>query len=307
MISSSIFSSIDFKEKNIVTTELEHHSNFIPWVVKRVKVKVAPCETDGSLNINNVLDLIDCNTALVTITACSNVTGEIIPLKEIIKRAHEKGALVLVDASQYIAHRKLDVKQLDCDFAVFSAHKIFGPTGIGVLYGKAKILESLNPQKFGGDMVSNVKKQEWLSIPNRFEAGTLNLAGIIGLSAAINFIEEIGIDQIDERENKLKGYFFNKIQEIDGILLYSREYDSAPIISFYIKGLDSYDIAMFLATKEICIRSGKLCAQPFFDRIKKDSLIRISLSFVNTEAEIDFLINSLKQLQKGWANDNYKI
>ena len=298
LIATSLFSSMDFQGKNIVTTELEHHSNFIPWVMGKVEVRVAPCEKDGKLKIKKVLDLIDGNTVLVAITACSNVTGDFIPLKEIVEKAHKKGAFLIVDASQYVAHKKMDVQKIDCDFAVFSGHKIYGPTGIGVLYGKAEIMDSLNPPKFGGDMVLNVTKQEWLNLPSRFEAGTLNLAGIIGLAGAIQWLNKLSLKNLEERERYLKAYLFNKLSEIKGLNLFSRKENSAPIASFSMEDINSNDIAMFLATKEIYVRSGNLCAQPLLSRINKEGLVRISLSFFNTEEEIDFLISSLKQLKE---------
>ncbi|MDD4082058.1 MAG: cysteine desulfurase [Sphaerochaetaceae bacterium] len=298
LIATSLFCSMDFQGKNIVTTELEHHSNFIPWIMGKAEVKIATSEKDGKLRIKSVLDLIDEKTGLLTITACSNVTGDFIDLKDIIKKAHQKGAFVIVDASQYIAHRKLDVQELNCDFAVFSGHKIYGPTGIGVLYGKSEIMESLNPPKFGGDMVLNVMKQEWLPLPSRFEAGTLNLAGIVGMGGAIQWMEKQGLKNIEEREKNLKSYLFNRISEIEGVKMFSRKENSAPIVSFSMEGINSNDIAMFLATKEICVRSGKLCAQPLLARIDVESLVRVSLSFLNTEKEIDFLISSLRQIKE---------
>ena len=298
LITTSLFSSMDFTGNNIVTTELEHHSNFIPWLMRKTELRIASCEIDGSLKIKKVLDLIDNNTVLVAISACSNVTGDYIDLKKIIEKAHFEGALVILDASQYVAHKKLDVQEIDCDFAVFSAHKIYGPTGVGILYGKAEIMDSLNPPKFGGDMVLDVAKQEWLSLPNKFEAGTLNLAGIVGMASAIKWLNSQGLNTLEKREKNLKNYIFDRMNEIEGLKMFSRRENSAPIVSFSIEGINSNDIAIFLATKDICVRSGKLCAQPLLKRLNKEGLVRVSLAFFNTKDEIDFLISSLKQLKK---------
>ena len=298
LITTSLFSSMDFTENNIVTTELEHHSNFIPWLMGKTELRVASCEKDGSLKKEKVLDLIDSNTVLVAISACSNVTGDYIDLKEIIEKAHFEGAFVIVDASQFIAHKKLDVQEIDCDFAVFSAHKIYGPTGVGVLYGKAEIMDSLSPPKFGGDMVLNVARQEWLNLPCKFEAGTLNLAGIVGMASAIKWLNLQGLKTLEEREKSLKNYIFDRMSQVEGLKMFSRRENSAPIVSFSIEGINSNDIAMFLATRNICVRSGKLCAQPLLKRLNKEGLVRVSLAFFNTEEEIDFLISSLKQIKE---------
>jgi len=267
-------------------------------LMRKTELRIASCEIDGSLKIKKVLDLIDNNTVLVAISACSNVTGDYIDLKKIIKKAHFEGALVILDASQYVAHKKLDVQEIDCDFAVFSAHKIYGPTGVGILYGKAEIMDSLNPPKFGGDMVLDVAKQEWLSLPNKFEAGTLNLAGIVGMASAIKWLNSQGFNTLEKREKNLKNYIFDRMNEIEGLKMFSRRENSAPIVSFSIEGINSNDIAIFLATKDICVRSGKLCAQPLLKRLNKEGLVRVSLAFFNTKDEIDFLISSLKQLKK---------
>jgi len=298
LIATSLFSSMDFQGKNIVTTEIEHHSNYIPWLMGETELRVASCEIDGSLKTKKVLNLINNNTVLVTISACSNVTGDFIDLKEIIEKAHYEGAFVIVDASQFIAHKKLDVQEIDCDFAVFSAHKIYGPTGEGVLYGKAEIMDSLNPPKFGGDMVSNVMKQEWLTLPSKFEAGTLNLAGIVGMAGSIQWLNNQDFKSLEERERNLKSYLFDEMSKIDGLKMFSRKENSAPIVSFSMEGINSNDIAMFLATKDICVRSGKLCAQGLLTRLNKEGLVRVSLAFYNSEEEIDFLISSLKQIKE---------
>ena len=297
MVSDGYLSLIG-KESNIVVTELEHHSNYLPW--KRVcritgcEFRVAKCSLDGLLSSEAVFPLIDERTAVVAITAASNVTGIVQDIGEIITFAHEKGARVLVDASQLCSHRKLDVTKLDCDFLCFSSHKLFGPTGCGILYGKADVLETLPPSKVGGGMVHTVgsgnESDVWDSVPHRFEAGTPALTEVIGLGATFDYLQTINWKTVHEHEQVLAKRLLEKLGTLKGVFVcggQSLHEDRLPLVSFSVSGVSSYDIGLLLSAHNIAVRTGSLCAQPLLRRMGQDAVVRASLSFYNTLNEVD--------------------
>ena len=241
-------------------------------------------------------------TKIVAITHVSNVLGTINPVKEIIKYAHKKGAIVIVDASQSIPHMKIDVQDLDADFLAFSGHKMLAPLGIGVLYGKREILNKMNPFLMGGDMIEYVYEQKttFAPLPNKFEAGTQNVEGVIGLGSAIDYISNLGYEKIQEIEDELLDYAREELSKLDFLKIYmtpNRKNHSA-VISFNIKGVHPHDVASILDSENVCVRSGNHCAQPLLRYLGEDSTCRMSLYFYNTKQDIDMLVEALKKAYK---------
>ena len=286
---------------NIVTTQMEHHSNFLPWKkqcdLEKAELKIAPINKKGQINPNEVLGLIDSKTKIVAISHMSNVTGYIPDLKKIISGAHKKGAYVFVDSTQAVAHQIISMEDLDCDFLCFSAHKVYGPMGVGVLCGKTEILKEMRPYQYGGGMVYSVSENynEYKTIPDRFEAGTLNIAGIAGLDAALSYLMEKDRDSIYEYERALSSYTYKKLMELDEISINLSNIGS-PIISFNINGISSYDLAVMLSFENIAVRSGKHCTHIFYETMNLNGACRVSLSFYNTKKEADKLVNSIKKI-----------
>ena len=286
------------KGDEILITEIEHHSNIVPWQMVANKtgaeLKYIPLKRDG-LELESFDKHITSKTKFVSIIHQSNVLGIINNIDEIIELAHTVGAKVLIDASQSIVHKKIDVQNLNCDFLVFSGHKIMGPTGVGVLYGKAEILNDMSPFLYGGEMIDNVDmyKSTYNDIPWKFEAGTPNIAQVIGLGAALDYLNTFGIDKVSDILDDLGNYLFRKIQEIPGIKLYSNK--ASHITSFNIEGVNPYDLAMILDQYGICIRVGHLCTQPIIKKNKISSMSRISLFIYNDFQEIDFVISKIKE------------
>ena len=291
------------KDDEVVISIMEHHSNLVPWQ----KVTKA---TDSKLNymyINDEFELSDeeienkitDKTKIVGITHVSNVLGTINNIQKIIKYAHKKGAVVVVDASQSIPHMKIDVQELDADFLVFSGHKMLAPLGIGVLYGKREILNKMNPFLMGGDMIEYVYEQEttFAPLPNKFEAGTQNVEGVIGLGAAIDYIEKIGYDEIQKIENEVVEYARQELSKLDFITLYltPNKENHSGVISFNINGVHPHDVASILDSEGVCIRSGNHCAQPLMRYLGIDSTCRASFYFYNTKEDVDKLINALNK------------
>ena len=294
------------KDDEVVLSIMEHHSNLVPWqyVTKKTnsKLKFMYINKDYELSKEEIESKITDKTKVVGITHVSNVLGTINNVKEIIKYAHKKGAVVIVDASQSIPHMKIDVQDLDADFLVFSGHKMFAPLGIGVLYGKKELLNKMTPFLMGGDMIEYVYEQNttFAPLPNKFEAGTQNVEGVIGLEAAIDYIERIGYKEIQNVEEAITKYAVRKLSKLDFLELYitpNLEKHSS-VISFNIKGVHPHDVASILDSNGVCVRSGNHCAQPLLRYLGMDSTCRASFSIYNTKEDVDNLVEALKKAYK---------
>lgn len=294
------------KDDEVVISIMEHHSNLVPWQYVTGKtqsnLKYMYVNENYELSKEEIESKITDKTKIVAITHVSNVLGTINPIKEIIKYAHKKGAIVIVDASQSIPHMKIDVQDLDADFLAFSGHKMLAPLGIGVLYGKREILNKMNPFLMGGDMIEYVYEQKttFAPLPNKFEAGTQNVEGVIGLGAAIDYISNLGYDKIQEIEDELLDYAREELSKLDFLKIYmtpNRKNHSA-VISFNIKGVHPHDVASILDSENVCVRSGNHCAQPLLRYLGEDSTCRMSLYFYNTKQDIDMLVEALKKAYK---------
>ena len=288
------------KGDEILITEMEHHSNIVPWQLiankTGAKLRYIPVNLDGNLDLSNLDELLNRNTKIVSAIHQSNVFGTINPVREIIAKAKQVGAVTLIDAAQSIPHSKIDVQDLDCDFLAFSGHKMLGPTGIGVLYGKQQILKSMKPFLGGGDMINSVTMQEstWNELPYKFEAGTPNIAQAIGLGAAIDYLDRVGMDSIDEYLQKLRNSALEKLHSIEGLEIYGHQTDnSGSVISFNLGGVHPHDLAEFLNQDNVAVRAGHHCAQPIMDKLGVSSTIRASFYIYNTFEEIDKLCASL--------------
>ena len=293
-------------DDEVVISIMEHHSNLVPWqyVTKKTnsKLKYMYINDEYELPKEEIEAKITDNTKIVGITHVSNVLGTINNVKEIIKYAHKKGAVVIVDASQSIPHMKIDVQDLDADFLVFSGHKMFAPLGIGVLYGKREMLNKMSPFLMGGDMIEYVYEQDttFAPLPNKFEAGTQNVEGVIGLGAAIDYIEKIGYEKIQEVENSVTNYAIEELSKLDFIKLYvtKNSKNHSSVISFNINGGHPHDVASILDSNGVCVRSGNHCAQPLLRYLGVDSTCRASFSIYNTKEDVDNLVEALKKSYK---------
>ncbi len=289
------------KEDEVVISIMEHHSNLVPWQYATNRtgstLKYMYINDNFEISKEEIESKITDKTKIVGITHISNVLGTINPVKEIIKYAHKKGAIVIVDASQSIPHMKIDVQDLDADFLVFSGHKMLAPLGIGVLYGKKELLQKMKPFLMGGDMIEYVYEQKttFAPLPNKFEAGTQNVEGVIGLGAAIDYINEIGYDKIAEVEKELTEYAREKLSKLDYLDLYltPNKENHSSVFSFNIKGVHPHDVASILDTENVYVRSGNHCAQPLLRSLGIDSTCRASLYFYNTKEDIDKLVHGL--------------
>lgn len=291
------------KDDEIVISIMEHHSNLVPWqkVAKTTgaKLNYMYINDEFELSDEEIESKITDKTKIVGITHVSNVLGTINNVEKIIKYAHKKGAIVVVDASQSIPHMKIDVQKMDADFLVFSGHKMLAPLGIGVLYGKREILNKMNPFLMGGDMIEYVYEQDTIfaPLPNKFEAGTQNVEGVIGLGSAIDYIEKIGYDSISKIENDVVSYAREKLKELDFITLYMtpNKENHQGVISFNINGVHPHDVASILDSNGVCVRSGNHCAQPLMRFLGIDSTCRASFYFYNTIEDVDKLVEALKK------------
>ncbi len=287
----------------VLISELEHHANIVPWQLmcerKNAHLKVIPVNDDGSVSIDEISRLVTDKTKLIAVTQVSNALGVILPVKDIIDKAHEYNIPVLIDGAQGIQHGHVDVRELDCDFYAFSGHKIYGPTGIGVLYGKKKWLEEMPPYQGGGDMVERVsfEKTTYNKLPFKFEAGTTNFVGAIGIAKALDYIESVGLEDIISHENELTEYATTRLKEINGVKTYGDTNNKISILSFLIDKVHQYDAGMILDKMGIAVRTGSHCAQPVMQRFGIDGTIRASLCFYNTLEEIDILIEGIKKVK----------
>ena len=294
------------KDDEVVISIMEHHSNLVPWqkVTKATGSKLNYMYINENYEISDeeIESKITDKTKIVGITHVSNVLGTINNVKKIIKYAHKKGAIVIVDASQSIPHMKIDVQDLDADFLVFSGHKMLAPLGIGVLYGKREILNNMTPFLMGGDMIEYVYEQEttFAPLPNKFEAGTQNVEGVIGLGAAIDYIQKIGYDKIQEKENEIISYARQELAKLDYLTLYltPNAQNHSSVISFNIKGVHPHDVASILDSENVCVRSGNHCAQPLMRFLGIDSTCRASFYFYNSKEDVDRLVFALNKAYK---------
>ena len=283
----------------IIVSHLEHHSNIVPWQMLCEKtgaiMKIIPMNHEGELIFSEYEKLLSNKTKVVFVNHVSNALGTINPVKKIISKAHEFGAAVLIDGAQALPHFEVDVKDLNADFYVASAHKFYGPTGVGILYGKEKWLDKLPPYQGGGEMIDEVtfEKTTYAKLPNKFEAGTPNISGVIASGIAIDYINNIGLKKILKYENVLLKYATEKLLEIDGIKIYGNTDNKTSVISFNLGNIHHYDIGSIIDNEGIAVRTGHHCAQPIMDYYKIPGTIRLSLSFYNTTEEIDSLVSAI--------------
>jgi len=288
----------------IIISEMEHHSNIVPWQIlceeKKAKLKIIPFDDNGELILDELENLITERTKLISIVHISNSLGTINPVKKIIEIAHSYAITVLIDGAQSIMHSKIDVQDLGCDFFVFSGHKIYGPTGIGVLYGKKEWIDQMMPYQGGGDMIKSVtfEKTIYNDLPYKFEAGTPNIEGAIGLKAAIDYLNEIGLEQISVYENELLQYATDKLSEIPQLKIIGTAKEKASIISFILENIHPHDVGTILDFEGIAVRTGHHCTQPVMQHFNIPATTRASFSFYNTKEEIDKLFSAIQKVIK---------
>jgi cysteine desulfurase/selenocysteine lyase len=289
------------KGDEVIISAMEHHSNIVPWQMicdeREAVLKVIPINNNGELLMEEYKKLLSDKTKLVAVIHISNTLGTINPVKEIIDLAHQKGALVLLDGAQAVPHIKVDVQDLDCDFYAFSGHKMFGPTGVGILYGKSEYLNDMPPYQGGGDMIKEVtfEKTTYNCLPHKFEAGTPNIVGGIGLGVAVDYMQEVGIDLMHKREEELLTYATEKILKVEGVRIIGEAEHKASVLSFVVEGLHPFDVGTLLDQLGIAVRTGHHCTQPLMDIFKIPGTIRASFAFYNTKEEVDQLISGLER------------
>jgi len=292
------------KGDEILITELEHHSNYVPWhylrEAKGAIIKFAPINDDGDIIISKLKELINSKTKIIAVTHLSNVTGTIVPIKEIVEVARKKNIPVLVDGCQSAPHIKIDVKDLDCDFYAFSAHKVYGPTGVGILYSKKKWLEKLPPYIGGGGMIKEVHKDKitYTSVPEKYEAGTMPTAEVIAFNESIKFMESIGIQNIIKHEKELTNYALEKLKKINSVKIVGNPINKAGVISFVIKGIHPHDISTIVDEEGVAIRAGQHCCQILHDRLNLPATARASIGVYNTKEDIDILCKAIENCRK---------
>ncbi|MGR6762085.1 cysteine desulfurase [Paenibacillus sp. T2-29] len=288
----------------IVITQMEHHSNLIPWqqVAKATgaTLKYIPLQEDGSVDLADVEKTVTENTKIVAIAHVSNVLGVVNPVKEIAAIAHRKGAVIVVDGAQSTPHMKVDVQDIDADFYAFSGHKMCAPTGIGALYGKKALLENMEPIEFGGEMIDDVGLYEstWKELPWKFEGGTPIIAGAVGLGAAIDFLESIGLDAIAQHESRLSNYALKRLREVEGLTIYGPAERHVGLVTFNLDDVHPHDVATVLDSKGVAVRAGHHCCQPLMRWLKASATARASFYLYNTEEDIDALVSALIQTKE---------
>lgn len=298
------YQSLIKKGDEIIISEIEHHSNIVPWQIccerTKAKLKIIPMLANGDLDMLAFKNLLSEKTKLVAVTHISNVLGTFNPIKKIIKMTHKVGAKILIDGAQATSHTKVDMQELNADYYCFSAHKMYGPTGIGVLYGKESLLNNLPPYQAGGGMIKEVlfEKTTYNDLPHKFEAGTPNIAGAIAFKKAIDFIKSVDIKNIEKHEASLLQYAVSKLSKISGITLVGNPNKKAAVLSFNFKGLHSYDIGVILDKMGVAIRTGHHCAQPIMKYYKIQGTIRMSFAIYNTKKEIDSCISAIKKAKQ---------
>jgi len=299
LVAASYARSVCREGDEIVITPMEHHSNLIPWQqaakATGAVLKYIPLQPDGTISLADVEAVITDRTKIVSVVYVSNVLGVVNPVKEIAAIAHRHGAVMVVDGAQSTPHMKVDVQDLDCDFYALSGHKMCGPTGIGVLYGKKDLLENMEPVEYGGEMIDNVDLYDstWKELPWKFEGGTPNIAGAVGLGAAIDFLEDIGLEAIHEHEVKLAGYAMERMSEIEGLVIYGPRERESGLVTFNLGDVHAHDVATVLDTEGIAIRAGHHCCQPLMRWLGAASTARASFYLYNTTEDIDRLVAGL--------------
>lgn len=302
LVASSFCHKFCKEGDEILITAMEHHSNIVPWQLQAeelgLKIKVAPINDEGELLIDELEKLISNNTKLIAVTHISNVLGSINPIDKIIEIAHSYNVPILIDAAQSVQHAKVDVQKLDCDFLVFSSHKVYGPTGVGVLYGKEKWLNELPPYQGGGEMIENVsfEKTTFNHLPFKFEAGTPDFVGTAALAAALNYVTSIGLDNIASHEDELLRYATEKMSTIPGMRIIGTAKNKSSVISFLIDNIHPYDIGTLLDKMGIAVRTGHHCAEPLMKELGIDGTVRASFAFYNTKEEVDIFLSGLKRI-----------
>ncbi|MET3292640.1 UNVERIFIED_CONTAM: cysteine desulfurase/selenocysteine lyase [Brevibacillus sp. OAP136] len=292
----------------IVTTVVEHHSNFIPWQqaakATGATFKFIPLTEDGTVTIEAVKATVTDKTKIVAIHHISNVLGDTTPIKEIAQIVHQHGGILVVDGAQSAPHQKVDVQDFDCDFYAFSGHKMCGPTGIGVLYGKRELLENMEPIEFGGEMIDFVYLEDstWKELPYKFEGGTPIIAGAVGLGAAIDFLEQIGLENIERHEKQLVKYALEQMQAIGGVSIYGPTVDRSSLITFNVENVHPHDLATVLDSYGIAVRAGHHCAQPLMRHLQVTASARASFYLYNTEEDVDALVAGLKKAKEYFSN-----
>lgn len=288
----------------IIVSEMEHHSNIVPWQLlanrRGVVLRVIPFNEDGVLDQNVYKSLFSPKTRLVCVTHVSNVLGTVNPIKEMVAEAHNHNVPFLVDAAQSVPHMKVDVRDLDCDFLAFSGHKIYGPTGIGVLYGKSEWLDKMPPYQGGGEMISTVSfdKTTFEGLPYKFEAGTPNYIGSHALAVALDYVEGIGMENIEKYERELTRYALNRLSEIESVRIFGNSSDRDAVISFLVGDIHHLDMGTLLDRLGIAVRTGHHCAQPIMTHYGVEGTVRASFSFYNTKEEVDMLVEGIKRVSK---------
>ncbi|MCZ6876910.1 MAG: cysteine desulfurase [Acidobacteria bacterium] len=286
----------------VIVSAMEHHSNIVPWQIlcqeKGATLRVIPMNDEGELLLDEYGKLLNSRTRLLAVVHVANAIGTINPIQEMIEQAHQQDVPVLVDGAQSAAHLEVDVQALDCDFYAFSGHKLYGPTGVGILYGKANLLESMPPYQGGGEMISSVtfEKTTYNVLPHKFEAGTPNIVGSIGLGAAVDYVSEIGLKNIAAYEKELLLYATQQLSAISGLRLIGTAQEKASILSFVIEGIHAHDVGTILDQQGIAVRTGHHCAQPAMDRFQVPATARVSLAFYNTKGEIDALVKGIQRV-----------
>ena len=301
LVASSYCEKFLHEGDNIVVSHIEHHSNIVPWQLaverKGAELRVIPVGDDGSLELDMLDSLVDERTKVVAVTQASNTLGTKPDLARIIAKAHSVGAVAVVDGCQGVVHGGVDVKALNCDFYAFSGHKLYGPTGVGVLYGKRELLDAMPPYMGGGDMVDKVSfaKTTYAPLPLKFEAGTSNFIGAIGLAEAIKFLQSLPAEKVEAHEKELLDYATEELLQIEGMRIYGTTADKAPIISFNVEGCDHYDIGMILDKMGVAVRTGHHCAEPTMARFGTNGVVRASIALYNNKTDIDNLVAVVKR------------
>ena len=289
------------KDDVILISKMEHHSNMVPWqfVAKKTGciLKYIPVLDDGTLDLESFESLLSSNIKLISLIHQSNVLGIVNPIEGIIKKAHQNGTLVMIDAAQSISHIEIDVKKIDCDFLVFSGHKMFASTGVGVLYGKYELLDQMDPFLYGGQMINKVDEQNstWNKLPLKFEAGTPNIGEVISLGASIDFIKSIGFSEMNEHLNSITNAYLELLSTFKDITIYGQTNNRGPVISFNIKNIHAYDFCQIMGQHNISLRAGNHCAQPLLQEFGTNSTNRISFQIYNTIDELNYFNDKLKQ------------